>query len=176
MWKRDNPPSPSSAPTAPSQPAPSSSTPARQERVTERTLANIGKSVIIKGELNGSEDLTVEGQVEGKIDLSENVLTIGPNGRIRAQIFAKAVVVQGQVFGNITATDRVVIRENGSVEGDIATPRFAIAEGALFRGKVDMQGAAAPGARGRAVPPIDLDPLAELAEAGAEISDKDLEI
>jgi len=102
-------------------------------------VVNIGKSVNIKGELNGSEDLTVEGHVEGKIELREHVLTIGPHGRIKAEIFAKAVVVLGEVTGNITASDKVDIRENGSVDGDVVAPRVAIAEGAHFRGAVDMQ-------------------------------------
>jgi cytoskeletal protein CcmA (bactofilin family) len=106
-------------------------------RVTERV--NIGKSVVIKGELNGSEDLTIEGRVEGKIELRQHVLTIGPNGKIKAQVFAKSVVVLGEVNGNVTATDKVNIREKGSVDGDITAPRVAIAEGAHFRGSVDMQ-------------------------------------
>jgi cytoskeletal protein CcmA (bactofilin family) len=111
----------------------------------EKDIVNIGKSVVIKGELNGSEDLTVEGHVEGTIQLREHVLTIGPNGRIKAQVFAKSVIVLGEVTGNVTATDKVDIRDNGSVDGDIIAPRVAIAEGAHFRGSVDMQrkGAAA---------------------------------
>ncbi|HSF99614.1 MAG TPA: polymer-forming cytoskeletal protein [Vicinamibacterales bacterium] len=100
---------------------------------------NIGKSVVIKGELTGSEDLTIEGQVEGKIELKQNVLTIGPNGRIKAQVVAKVVVVQGDVHGDITATERVDIRDNGSVDGDVSAPRVAIADGAHFRGSIDMQ-------------------------------------
>jgi cytoskeletal protein CcmA (bactofilin family) len=100
---------------------------------------NIGKSVVIKGELNGSEDLTIEGQVEGKIELRQNVLTIGPNGKIKAQLFAKSVIILGEVTGNVTATEKVDIRDNGSVDGDIASPRVAIAEGAHFRGSIDMQ-------------------------------------
>jgi len=100
---------------------------------------NIGKSVIIKGDLTGSEDLTIEGQVEGKIELRQNVLTIGPNGKIKAQIFAKTVVVLGEVQGNVTASERVDIRDNGSVDGDLAAPRIAIADGAHFRGSIDMQ-------------------------------------
>ncbi len=110
---------------------------------------NIGKSVVIKGELNGSEDLTIEGQVEGTIQLRDHVLTIGANGRIKAQVFAKSVIVLGEVSGNVTATDKVDIRDNGSVDGDIVAPRVAIAEGAHFRGSVDMQrkaGQAAPSA------------------------------
>ncbi len=105
----------------------------------EKDIVNIGKSVIIKGELNGSEDLTIEGHVEGTIQLKEHVLTIGPNGRIKAQVFAKSVIVLGEVTGNVTASDKVDIRDNGSVDGDIVSPRVAIAEGAHFRGSVDMQ-------------------------------------
>jgi len=108
-------------------------------RSFERDIVNIGKSIVIKGELNGSEDLTIEGQVEGTIQLADHVLTIGPNGRIKAQVFAKAVIVLGEVNGNVTATDKVDIRDNGSVDGDISSPRVAIAEGAHFRGSVDMQ-------------------------------------
>jgi cytoskeletal protein CcmA (bactofilin family) len=104
---------------------------------------NIGKSVVIKGELNGSEDLTIEGQVEGKIELKDHVLTIGPNGKIKAQVFAKALIVLGEVNGNVTATDKVEIRDGGSVDGDIIAPRVAIADGAHFRGSVDMQRRAA---------------------------------
>lgn len=105
---------------------------------------NIGKSVVIKGELSGSEDLAIEGQVEGKIELRQNVLTIGPNGKIKAQIFAKQVVVLGEVVGNITASEKVDIRDNGSVDGDLTSPRVAIAEGAHFRGSIDMQRGGAP--------------------------------
>lgn len=122
----------------------------------ERDIVNIGKSVVIKGELNGSEDLTIEGHVEGTIQLKEHVLTIGPNGRIKAQVFAKSVIVLGEVTGNVTASDKVDIRDNGSVDGDIVSPRVAIAEGAHFRGTVDMQrkGGAAPQAQGKpATPP-----------------------
>ena len=110
---------------------------------------NIGKSVVIKGELNGSEDLTIEGHVEGTIQLRDHVLTIGPNGKIKAQVFAKSVIVLGEVTGNVTATDKVDIRDNGSVDGDIVSPRVAIAEGAHFRGSVDMQRKATPARRRR---------------------------
>jgi cytoskeletal protein CcmA (bactofilin family) len=113
-------------------------------------MVHIGKSVVIKGELSGSEDLTIEGQVDGKIELRQNVLTIGPNGKIKAQIFAKAVIVQGEVTGNITASEKVDIRDNGSVDGDITSPKVAIAEGAHFRGSIDMQRA---GAGTTAAPP-----------------------
>jgi cytoskeletal protein CcmA (bactofilin family) len=109
----------------------------------EKDIVNIGKSVIIKGELTGSEDLTIEGHVEGTIQLRDHVLTIGPNGRIKAQVFAKSLVVLGEVIGNVTASEKVDIRDDGSVDGDIISPRVAIAEGAHFRGSVDMQRKAA---------------------------------
>jgi len=141
---------PAGAPSAPAgqpaAPAPQSPTvvdpPAgatRSQAKFERDVVNIGKSVVIKGELSGSEDLTIEGQVEGKIELRQNVLTIGPNGKIKAQVFAKAVIVLGEVVGNVTASEKVDIRDNGSVDGDLVSPRVAIAEGAHFRGSIDMQ-------------------------------------
>jgi len=100
---------------------------------------SIGKSIVIKGEVSGSEDLTIEGHVEGKIELRDNVLSIGASGRVQAHIVAKAIVVDGQVTGNLTAAEKVEIRENGAVEGDIVAPRVAIADGAKFRGSVDMR-------------------------------------
>ncbi len=150
MWKRDEAVRPASGPsTAVPQPPTSVPAPTASHRPEaghhmEKDLVNIGKSVVIKGELNGSEDLTIEGHVEGTIQLRDHVLTIGPNGRIKAQVFAKAVIVLGEVTGNVTATDKVDIRDNGSVDGDIVSPRVAIAEGAHFRGSVDMQRKAQP--------------------------------
>ncbi len=145
MWKRDESVKPTSTPAptpaAPVAPTQQATAPAPQpdSRRIERDMVNIGKSVIIKGELAGSEDLTIEGHVEGKIELKDHVLTIGPNGKIKAQVFAKSVIVLGEVNGNVTASEKVDIRDGGSVDGDIISPRVAIAEGAHFRGSVDMQ-------------------------------------
>jgi cytoskeletal protein CcmA (bactofilin family) len=143
MWKRDEAVKPTNQAATPA-PAPtivpaSVAAPQAESRRIERDLVNIGKSVVIKGELSGSEDLTIEGHVEGKIELKDNVLTIGPNGRIKAAVFAKAVIVLGEVNGNIAASEKVDIRDGGSVDGDIVSPKVAIAEGAHFRGSVDMQ-------------------------------------
>ena len=147
MWKRDEsvkpttPPAPA-PPATPAPAAPAAAAPGSQPNVRpqiERDKVNIGKSVVIKGELSGSEDLTIEGHCEGRIELRDNVLTIGPNGKIRAEVFAKSVIVLGEVTGNVTASEKVDIRDNGSVDGDIISPRVAIAEGAHFRGSVDMQ-------------------------------------
>ena len=150
MWKRDESVRPVSAPPAtvpqPPVPGPAGGSSPRVEtsHTMEKDIVNIGKSVVIKGELNGSEDLTIEGHVEGTIQLREHVLTIGPNGRIKAQVFAKSVIVLGEVTGNVTASDKVDIRDAGSVDGDIISPRVAIAEGAHFRGSVDMQRKSGP--------------------------------
>lgn len=102
-------------------------------------VINIGKSVFIKGELTGDEDLTIEGRVEGKIELKDHNLVIGPNGKINAEINAKNVTVIGSVVGNITASDIIEIKASGSVMGDIKSPRFSVADGAHFKGSVDMQ-------------------------------------
>jgi cytoskeletal protein CcmA (bactofilin family) len=113
--------------------------PGEARRPAAVSAALIGKSVVVKGELEGSEDLTIEGQVEGKIELRDHTLTIGGGGRIKAQVFAKSVVVCGELVGNISANETVVIRETGSVDGDIVSPRVSIADGAHFRGSIDMQ-------------------------------------
>ncbi len=113
-------------------------------------LVNIGQSIQIKGELSGNEDLTVEGKVEGKIVLKDHNLTIGANGRITAEIQAKTVMVVGEVVGNITADDKVEIAATGSMKGDIVAPRVALADGARFKGSIDMD--RKPGAPG--VPPL----------------------
>lgn len=143
MWKREEPAQPVTPPAA--------STPVSEPPKAAGAGSNvvIGKSIVVKGELRGSEDLTIEGQVEGKITLKEHVLTIGTHGRIRAQVLAKSVVVLGEIIGNIDAT-KVEIRDEGTVEGDIKAPRVAIAEGAKFRGGIDMQrGQGQTGSRGR---------------------------
>ena len=157
MWKRDDSVKPTppggSGPTPAGPQSPQTTQPINSAPATERSSevirgmekgpVNIGKSVVIKGELTGSEDLTIEGHVEGKIELRQNVLTIGPNGKIKAQVFAKSVIILGEVTGNVTASEKVDLRDNGSVDGDIAAPRVAIAEGAHFRGSIDMQRSAA---------------------------------
>jgi cytoskeletal protein CcmA (bactofilin family) len=99
----------------------------------------IGKSVVIKGELSCSEDLYIDGQVEGTIDPKGNRLTIGPNGRVKANINACAVIVQGKLEGNIQASHRVDLKQSAVVVGDIATQRISIDEGAYFKGSVNIQ-------------------------------------
>ena len=103
-------------------------------------LAQIGKSVVIKGELSGSEDLYVDGQIEGSISLKSYSLTVGPNGLVKASVDAKGIIVQGKLDGNVQATDCVELRKSAVVNGDITTQRISIEEGAYLKGKVDISG------------------------------------
>ena len=103
-----------------------------------RAAVAIGSSIVIKGELSGSEDLLIEGRVEGKISLPGHALTIGNEATISAEVVAKAVIVQGTITGNVTATDRFEIKSGGRVTGDVVSPKISMAEGSEFRGKVDM--------------------------------------
>jgi cytoskeletal protein CcmA (bactofilin family) len=110
----------------------------RPQDITRGEVANIGKNVIIKGELSGSEDLYLDGEVEGNIELHGHSLTIGPNGRVRANIHAREVTVQGKVDGNVTASDRVELKKSAILVGDIFTQRISIEDGAYFKGGIDI--------------------------------------
>src|SRR5271165_512618 len=113
--------------------------PPRAEAPRSVDVATIGKSVIVRGELSGSEDLYVDGEVEGSISLRGQSLTIGPNGRVHANVEARNVIVHGRIDGNIKASDRVELRKSASLSGDISTARIAIEEGAFFKGSIDIQ-------------------------------------
>ena len=102
----------------------------------------IGKSVIIRGDLSGSEDLYLDGDIEGTITLPDNRLTIGPNARAKADIHARDVVVLGRLTGNVTATGRVDLRESALVNGDIVAARLAIEESVTLKGRVELKGGA----------------------------------
>ena len=112
--------------------------PAPKREIRMEKLVNIGQSVEIRGELHGNEDLTIEGKVDGKITLKGHSLTIGANGRIKGEIFAKSVMVIGEVNGNVAADDRIEVAATGSMLGDIRAPRVVLADGARFKGAIDM--------------------------------------
>lgn len=112
---------------------------ARGERSEMSQMANIGKSLQIKGELSGNEDLTIDGAVDGKILLNGHNLTIGQSGRVTAEVGAKTVIVGGDLKGNITADDKVEVAATGTMRGDIRSPRVVLADGARFKGSIDMQ-------------------------------------
>jgi len=111
------------------------------------TVANIGKSLHIKGELSGNEDLTIEGKVEGKITLNGCSVTIGQSGLVMAEIHARSVVVGGQVRGDITADENVEVAATGTILGNVRAPRVVLADGAHFKGSIDMDTKSGSGAR-----------------------------
>ena len=111
----------------------------RNAVVNSQEQATIGKSLVIKGEVTGSEALYIDGRVEGTISLAGNRVTIGRNGQIQATVTAKDVVVLGKLKGNVTASDRVEIRNEGSLTGDVACQRIAIEDGAFFKGSIDIR-------------------------------------
>ena len=128
----------------PAAPAPPPISQPKAEKVMVDKIVHIGQSVYIKGELSGNEDLTIEGKVDGKITLKDHHLTIGANGRIMAEVHAKSVLVVGEVVGNVIADDKVEVASNGSMKGDIIAPRVVLADGARFKGTVDMERKGAP--------------------------------
>jgi cytoskeletal protein CcmA (bactofilin family) len=128
------------------------------------TAAQFGKSLRLKGEIAGSEDLFIDGEVEGKITLQGNNLTIGPNGHVRAEVTAHSITVLGRLEGNVRAADRVEIRRTGSLEGDLVTARIAIEEDAVFRGSIDIVKPGAKPADGAAT----VAPAAEKSKAAAK--------
>src|SRR5215468_12670050 len=149
MWK----PRPDEKPVS-SNPMPQANTPAPSAPATSKQLysepaktsapfraevaAHIGKSVVVKGELSGSEDLYLDGEVEGTIELRDHSLVVGPNGRIRAHISAREVIVHGKAEGNVTGTERVELKKSCVLVGDITTQRVVIEDGAFFKGAVDL--------------------------------------
>ncbi|MFT4113538.1 bactofilin family protein [Silvibacterium sp.] len=124
-------------------PAPSASSAASSEQAT------IGKSLVVKGEVTGSESLYIDGKVEGAINLPGNRVTVGRNGQVSANITAREIVVLGKVRGNMTASDRVDIRSEGSLTGDVAAQRISIEDGAFFKGGIDIR---KPGNEAKAAP------------------------
>src|SRR5438094_9772062 len=150
MWKPTNqpttPPRPGTpeperpAMTTPTQPTTGESAPAPRPVTTSTAdQATIGKSLVIKGEVTGSESLYIDGRVEGSINLAGNRVTIGRNGIVSANINAREIVVLGKVRGNLTASDRVDIRSDGSLTGDVVAARISIEDGAFFKGGIDIR-------------------------------------
>ena len=162
MWKPTNQPATPGRPSEPERPttstptiAPMASEPATPRPVVTTTSdqATIGKSLVIKGEVTGSESLYIDGRVEGSINLSGNRVTVGRNGVVSANINAREIVVLGKVRGNLTASDRVDIRSDGSLPGDVVAARISIEDGAFFKGGIDIRkpGAEAKGGAPAAV-------------------------
>ena len=99
---------------------------------------NMGQSLVIKGDLSGGEDLTLDGRLEGKVSLPDHVLTVGPNAKLDGEVAAKIVIILGSVKGNVTAAEKFELRAGGNVEGELSAPKIAMAEGSTFNGKIEM--------------------------------------
>ena len=126
-------------------------------------VANIGKSISIRGDLTGNEDMVIEGKVEGKVDLPNNQLTIGADGSLKAEIHAKSVVIVGHVVGNVVGIERVEIQGTGMVEGDVTAPKLIVAEGARLNGAIQMSQASGASKTGAQPAPA---PGSEVRKAG----------
>jgi cytoskeletal protein CcmA (bactofilin family) len=118
--------------------AATTSVPVTPEPVTARSDAMIGPSIVIKGTVSGDEDLLVHGRVEGSIDLGGQEVAVGQSGRVTADITAKVIKVDGEVTGDITGNEKVVISKSGNVRGNIVAPRVTLEDGAVFKGSIDM--------------------------------------
>ena len=145
-----------------------STTPYRVPDTDPRNTATIGKAVRIVGQIYTKEDLYVDGDIEGTIESTDNKVTIGPNGRVQAGIKAREVVLLGQVKGNVEAADKVDLRKDARLEGDIVSSRISIEDGALFKGSIDIRKAEAkPGAP--AAPPVISNPSPQPQQASAAV-------
>ena len=135
IWKKseaDSPPIQTSIQPPPQPSAPRSQPPPAKER------ALIGPSIEIKGSLSGDEDLFVEGRVEGKIELAQHSVTIGPSGRIKADIQGRSIVVMGEVEGNLVGSEQIFLRQSSKVRGNLIAPRVSLEDGSDFKGSIDM--------------------------------------
>jgi cytoskeletal protein CcmA (bactofilin family) len=157
MWNKRKeeeypPKSPTAAPAPASQikeNAPMSTNPAPSHATESRGPAVIGKSVMIKGQIFSREDLTIDGEIDGSVELHEHRLTVGPNGKLQAGVKAREVVVLGTIHGNVEASDKIDIRKDAKLVGDIKTARIVIEDGAYFKGSIDIvrpEAARTPGA------------------------------
>ena len=171
MWNKrkeeENPPRPTTAPPtqAIKESSPTMSTaPATSFQAPEsRGSAVIGKSVMIKGQIFSREDLTIDGEVEGSVELQEHRLTVGPNGKVQAGVKAREIIVLGTIQGNVDASDKIEIRKDAKLVGDIKTARIVIEDGAYFKGSIDIQRPEV----GRPAPPKPAPPQSATVTAGA---------
>ncbi len=138
MWNKQDPgpAAPSQTPWQPSQPAPSAS--ARPSAPASRSMSTLGATIEIKGKLTGEEDLQIDGKVEGSVVLNGQRLTVGRGGNLSSEVWAREVIVYGNVTGNVHAADRVEIKKDGSLTGDITTARISVEDGAYYKGRIEI--------------------------------------
>jgi cytoskeletal protein CcmA (bactofilin family) len=156
MWKKEEESVEKVAPRVEAAPAPPR--PARPAASGER--ATIGRSITIRGDVTGDEDLLIQGRVDGSVSLREHAITVGPDGVVKASIVGRVVSIEGRVEGNVSADEQIVLRASATVQGDISAPRVVLEDGAKFRGGVEMGDAA----ERRASPPARGKPATETSE------------
>jgi cytoskeletal protein CcmA (bactofilin family) len=144
MWKKDDVPPTPARPDAFARPEPSPSRAAPADRAT------IGRSIAIRGDVTGDEDLLIQGRVDGSVDLKEHAITVGSDGEVKASVIGRVVVVEGRVEGDINSDEQVILRGSAWVKGDIAAPRVVLEDGARFQGGIDMGDMADQGRESRA--------------------------
>lgn len=163
MFRKDEAPTQTPAPR-------SEETPLRERAAPPPSAAEratIGRSITIKGEVTGDEDLLIQGRVEGSVDLKQHSVTVGPEGEVKASIVGRVVTIEGRVEGNLSADEQVILRSASSVEGDISAPRVVLEDGARFRGGVDMGEAPGQGRR----PGTSASPARKVPETGGRTSE-----
>jgi len=149
MWTKQpqpEPPSPSPAPWQPSSSAVNTATPARSTSPAARNLACLGPTLEITGQVTGQEDLQIDGKVEGPVSLEGQRLTVGRTGKLNSEVTAREVIVYGKIVGNVRARDRVEVKKDGEVVGDITTARISVEDGAYFKGRIEIERAKTPSA------------------------------
>ena len=142
MWNKSEEPKPPSSHdqvSPPSSPEAVRTVAGMSAEVVQPSGGVITSSLLIKGEIQGREDLYIDGEVEGNIDLHNHNLVIGPNGRVRANVFAKDVVIHGKVDGSVTGENKVELKKSALLNGDILTQRIVIEDGAFFKGSIDIR-------------------------------------
>lgn len=144
----------------------------RSQPVGEKAI--IGPSLVVKGDVSGDEDLTIQGQVEGKVVLKNNGITVGKNGRIKADLYGKTIAVEGSVQGNLYGEDKIVVRQSGNVRGNLLAPRVTIEDGAKFKGSIDMEGGGkdSPAGSSSSSPKSHKDPGSESSPKGESTNTK----
>jgi len=157
MWKKEDEPVEKVAPRVEAAPTPQR--PARPASTGER--ATIGRSITIRGDVTGDEDLLIQGRVDGSVSLHEHAITIGPDGVVKASVVGRVVSIEGRVEGNISADEQIILRTSATVQGDISAPRVVLEDGAKFRGGVEMGESAE---RARAASPQRAKPAIEPVE------------
>ena len=166
MWKKDEMPAPAPATPRPEEKTPRPESPKAATSTGER--ATIGPSITIRGEVSGDEDLLIQGRVDGSVDLKLQSVTVGREGRVKANITSRVIIVEGEVEGDLLAEEQIILRSTSKVQGDITAPRVVLEDGASFRGGVEMGDSSEQGKRAGGSPPAEPKKVPEPPKVSSE--------